>query len=132
MSVLSAVAVFLIVLAAFRYVSLGSICAAVALVPAVFLFEGHKLPVQVVMTAAALLIILRHISNIRRLLRGEESRFRFRQAAHGGCPMAKDDLTGNMATENMVNFLNINKWKTGIDQEAFNTAMSMAADIFTG
>jgi len=49
---------------------------------------------------------------------------------YGGCPMAKDDLTGNMPTENMVYYFNKEKVEMGIDLEAFNQAVEMAADIF--
>lgn len=49
---------------------------------------------------------------------------------YGGCPMAKDDLTGNMPTENMVYYFNREKVEMGINMEAFNLAVEMAADIF--
>lgn len=47
----------------------------------------------------------------------------------GGCPMAKDDLVGNMPTENLVRFAIDNKIETGIDQEKLDIAMNMAARI---
>jgi len=67
--------VFLAVFLLGRYMSLASISGAVSIIPAVFLLEQGKLPVQIVVTLVAVLVILRHISNIRRLLRGEEKRF---------------------------------------------------------
>lgn len=49
---------------------------------------------------------------------------------YGGCPMAKDDLTGNMATENLLYYLDEIDADLNIDRKAFNQAMSMALDIF--
>lgn len=48
----------------------------------------------------------------------------------GGCPMAKDDLTGNMPTENLVSFFEEEKENTGVDREAFLEAMRLAVDVF--
>jgi hydroxymethylglutaryl-CoA lyase len=49
---------------------------------------------------------------------------------YGGCPMAKDDLTGNMATENVVYFLEKNKIPTGIKREKLLEAMDLAREVF--
>ena len=76
----SALAVFLLVLSVTRYVSLSSISAAVAVIPFVFIFEPGRLPVQIIICFVAALVIVRHKSNIVKLLHGEESRFSF----HGG------------------------------------------------
>lgn len=57
-----------------RYVSLGSILAAVA-VPAASWVGGHPLALNLVATALGLFVIVRHRENIRRLLNGTESRF---------------------------------------------------------
>lgn len=71
--------VFLAVFLAYRYVSLGSICAAVAL-PVAYVALGvlggtdpvdSKLAALVVMSA---LIVVKHRSNLKRLLAGTESR----------------------------------------------------------
>ncbi len=51
---------------------------------------------------------------------------------YGGCPMAKDELTGNMPTENMLAFFREKKIETGLDLQAFQQAMKMAAQIFPG
>lgn len=48
----------------------------------------------------------------------------------GGCPMAKDDLTGNMPTERMLEWFEANNVETGIDKEGFNKAMSVALSVF--
>jgi hydroxymethylglutaryl-CoA lyase len=48
----------------------------------------------------------------------------------GGCPMAKDDLTGNMPTERMLDWFNENGISSGIDAAEFNKAQSLALSIF--
>jgi hydroxymethylglutaryl-CoA lyase len=48
----------------------------------------------------------------------------------GGCPMAADKLTGNMPTENLLQYFKKNNIKTGIDENAFNTAMSLSGSTF--
>ncbi len=50
---------------------------------------------------------------------------------YGGCPMAKDDLTGNMATENLIHFLNQHNITHPIDEGNFSQAMTTAQKIFT-
>jgi len=58
------------------------------------------------------------------------SRFDGAIKGFGGCPMAKDDLTGNMPTENMVHFFKENGIPTGIDEPVFEKAMGMALEVF--
>ena len=48
----------------------------------------------------------------------------------GGCPMAKDDLTGNMPTEGMLSYFNQNNIGTNIDDKEFAVSMEMAKDVF--
>lgn len=48
----------------------------------------------------------------------------------GGCPMAKDDLVGNIATENIVSWADNNNISLSLDREAFSDAWQMAARIF--
>ena len=48
----------------------------------------------------------------------------------GGCPMAKDDLTGNMPTENMVHYFDEVKAATGVDLLKFQECMRMALEVF--
>ncbi len=48
----------------------------------------------------------------------------------GGCPMAADALTGNMATENLLSYFNENGVDTGTDAMLFQKAMIQAVDVF--
>ncbi len=48
----------------------------------------------------------------------------------GGCPMAKDDLTGNMATENMTHFFNAIGEDLGLNQNAFSESLMMTNSVF--
>ena len=70
--------IWLIITAIFRFVSLGSMMAAVGMAVYVILFKDIPM-LWVASIALALLIIVRHRSNIRRLLKGEEPKFKFRQ-----------------------------------------------------
>jgi len=67
-------AVWVVTFYATRYVSLGSILAAVAVIVATWV-RGNPLPINVVVTLLALFVILRHRENIARLLAGTESKF---------------------------------------------------------
>jgi hydroxymethylglutaryl-CoA lyase len=49
---------------------------------------------------------------------------------YGGCPMAADDLTGNIATENLLAYLAEKKIDTGLNNDYFEHAMGYAAEIF--
>lgn len=46
----------------------------------------------------------------------------------GGCPMAKDELTGNMPTENMIHYFGHDR--TGVDREQFLAAMQASSGVF--
>lgn len=48
----------------------------------------------------------------------------------GGCPMATDDLTGNMPTENLLSYFTENQIEHGIDLAEFSKAMHIAGEIF--
>lgn len=48
----------------------------------------------------------------------------------GGCPMAKDDLVGNMPTEKLLSFTQEKKIVTGINTLAFESAYNKAVEIF--
>jgi glycerol-3-phosphate acyltransferase PlsY len=65
---------WVVVFYAFRYVSLASILAAVAVIAASWLLPYH-VAIRIVATALGLFVILRHRENITRLLAGTESRF---------------------------------------------------------
>ena len=49
----------------------------------------------------------------------------------GGCPMAKDELTGNMPTEKMYSYFNTKKQNTNIRMASFEAAFNSASKIFT-
>jgi hydroxymethylglutaryl-CoA lyase len=49
---------------------------------------------------------------------------------YGGCPMAKDDLTGNMPTEKMLSWFDQNKIATGIDKDLFLDALIFSGEVF--
>jgi hydroxymethylglutaryl-CoA lyase len=48
----------------------------------------------------------------------------------GGCPMATDDLTGNMPTENLLTYFRENHVELGLDEEAFQRSFSHAGKVF--
>lgn len=48
----------------------------------------------------------------------------------GGCPMAKDELTGNMPTEKMLSYFASAKANTGIRTMSFESAHNEASKIF--
>ncbi|NBL64024.1 hydroxymethylglutaryl-CoA lyase [Flavobacterium sp. NST-5] len=49
----------------------------------------------------------------------------------GGCPMAKDDLTGNMPTEKMLSYFATQKITTHTSPMSFESAYNEATKIFT-
>jgi len=80
---LAAISLFIVILFFSRYVSLASILSAASF-PLLAWFLGHgRQPVFVIAVQAvvALLIIVKHHQNIRRLLSGTESRFSIKRAA---------------------------------------------------
>lgn len=48
----------------------------------------------------------------------------------GGCPMAKDELTGNMPTEKMVGWFEERGISTGVSPDCFEHAIAHAAKVF--
>lgn len=48
----------------------------------------------------------------------------------GGCPMAKDDLTGNMATEEMLSYFSEINLDLGLNREALGKALEMIPNVF--
>ncbi len=49
---------------------------------------------------------------------------------YGGCPMAADDLVGNMATEDLLGFASTNKIELGLDLEALAAATAISNEVF--
>lgn len=75
MAVAIAIAVFAAIMSSWRYVSLGSIAAAAIMPVAVALRGGDRALVTVTLIIAVI-VILRHHENIRRLIAGTENRFK--------------------------------------------------------
>ncbi|MDT0551886.1 hydroxymethylglutaryl-CoA lyase [Urechidicola vernalis] len=50
---------------------------------------------------------------------------------YGGCPMAKDDLTGNMPTEKLVSYFTQQKANTNLNPLAFESAYNKAMRVFS-
>ncbi len=48
----------------------------------------------------------------------------------GGCPMAKEELTGNIATEALLSFMDAHKIKSGLDKAALEKAFEFSWKIF--
>ncbi|MDR5590958.1 hydroxymethylglutaryl-CoA lyase [Christiangramia sp. SM2212] len=48
----------------------------------------------------------------------------------GGCPMAKDELTGNMPSEKMLSYFNASKADTNIKMTSFESSYNEASKIF--
>ena len=48
----------------------------------------------------------------------------------GGCPMAKDELTGNMPTEKMLSYFTTAKADTGLNSLSFESAYNEATKVF--
>ena len=49
---------------------------------------------------------------------------------YGGCPMAKDELTGNMPTEKLISYFNQQKVDTNIKAMSFEIAYNKALEVF--
>lgn len=48
----------------------------------------------------------------------------------GGCPMAADDLTGNMATEDLIYYLQSKGEDLGLNMDKWNEAMIFSSQVF--
>jgi glycerol-3-phosphate acyltransferase PlsY len=73
---LISIAVFALIVYLTGYVSLGSLCSAVALTVAVVLMKGVSSPVAIACAVITIFVFWTHRANIGRLRRGEENRFR--------------------------------------------------------
>ena len=69
-----AVTAFVLAVLLTRYVSVGSISAAIALAAAIWCLPNINLVLRILTTAIALMAIYKHRSNIKRLMTGTESR----------------------------------------------------------
>jgi len=49
---------------------------------------------------------------------------------YGGCPMAKDDLTGNMPTEKLLSYFTTEKATTNLNPLSFESAYNTALKVF--
>ena len=74
LATLVCVGVFVLVVAATKYVSLGSVIAMVLLPPVAGLLFHAPLPVVAAAAGAAVLIVLKHRENLKRLASGQERR----------------------------------------------------------
>ena len=83
-AVLVVLVIFAVLVAAFRYISLGSIIATASFpIFAWLMYRNQQSPAVFAATvAAAALIILKHHQNIRRLLSGTEHRFELKRSEH--------------------------------------------------
>jgi acyl phosphate:glycerol-3-phosphate acyltransferase len=75
--------IFIILLVITRYVSLSSVTGSIAFPLIVIFLFGESNPGLIVLSIlVAVFIPLTHIKNIRRLLKGEENKFRFRRTSN--------------------------------------------------
>lgn len=57
-------------------------------------------------------------------------RFDAAMKGFGGCPMAKDELVGNVATESLMAFIRKKGLSSGISETEFEKSLSLATEIF--
>ena len=75
LAVLGALVVFALLLVIWRYVSLGSVLAA-AIMPLFIWFSPHTAELLIATTLISTIVIIKHHTNIRRLMDGTESKFK--------------------------------------------------------
>jgi glycerol-3-phosphate acyltransferase PlsY len=96
---LIAVAAFVVMVVLFRYVSLGSITAAAAIIAAHFAITpapfGENLAVTVFILVIAPLVIVRHHANIRRIVAGTENKIRFTRNAKNEDSAEREQATSS-------------------------------------
>jgi glycerol-3-phosphate acyltransferase PlsY len=74
LAALAGILVFSATLAATRFVSVGSLLGTAACAAAIFAVRGAESPASWAGAAMAVVIVVRHLPNVRRLRRGEENR----------------------------------------------------------
>jgi glycerol-3-phosphate acyltransferase PlsY len=74
-AILLALAIFILIVAITRYVSLGSILGAIAFPAAAYLLQNTDTISLLLASSVSLIVVLKHHQNIGRLLSGTESRF---------------------------------------------------------
>ena len=72
------------------------------------------------------------VEKIEAALAAGATRFDTALKGLGGCPMAKDELTGNIATETLVELARGQGWSFTFDQEAWGEAWFWNQKIFNG
>ncbi|NJD36897.1 MAG: glycerol-3-phosphate acyltransferase [Geobacter sp.] len=75
LAVLAAVGVFILLVAIWRYISLGSIAAAAAM-PLIIWFSPHSQELLIATAVISAIVIIKHHANISRLVAGTESKFK--------------------------------------------------------
>lgn len=58
------------------------------------------------------------------------TRFDSALKGYGGCPMAKDDLVGNLATENVIQYMEDQQEDLDLNKAALQRALVMAPNVF--
>jgi len=76
--------VFLLITAITRYVSLGAILGSVAFSVSMYLFNVGGIAEHTIVIMCVILVVIRHIPNIHRLVKGEESKFKLKRTKEQG------------------------------------------------
>ena len=87
---------FLILVLLTRYISLGSMAAAVSMPISVFFFYGHNITYTILCVLMVALILYSHRSNIQRLINGTERKFQ----RHSSSPVSKEGENQDHKKEN--------------------------------
>lgn len=69
-------------------------------------------------------------AKVRATLRAGVRRIDGALRGFGGCPMAADDLTGNLPTEEVIQTLTAERIPLAIDKEALQKALTLSAGVF--
>ncbi|AQG78245.1 hydroxymethylglutaryl-CoA lyase [Spirosoma montaniterrae] len=69
-------------------------------------------------------------AKVRAALRAGVDRIDGALRGFGGCPMATDDLTGNLPTEEIIQTLHQEGVRFTLDEQAFAEAMQLSAEVF--